>query len=72
MDHGAGADGDRTVAGGTVGPVGGAAEKDVVRALAPLLPHGSDVDGAGADDRSTDLLTLMLGPLLRGNRVVIP
>ncbi len=80
--HGTGAsspDGNRT-AGGTVGPVGGAAEKDVVRALAPLLPHGADADGAdadagadaGADDRSTDLLTLMLGPLLRGNRVVVP
>ncbi|WP_007024076.1 MCE family protein [Saccharomonospora iraqiensis] len=69
-----GPDGHRTVAGGTVGPVGGAAEKDAVRTLAPLLPHASDAPGAGtgADDRSTDLLTLMLGPLLRGNRVVVP
>ncbi|GAB3502505.1 MCE family protein [Amycolatopsis cihanbeyliensis] len=55
-------------AGGKTGPVGGQAEQETMRRLGPLLPEAGD----GIPAPSTDLLSLLLGPLLRGTRVVVP
>lgn len=63
---------------GPIGPVGGPQEQDAMRRLGPLLPvpepehEESDVDAQGGDPPSPDLLSLMLGPMVRGKEVVTP
>ncbi|RBM12574.1 mammalian cell entry protein [Prauserella sp. PE36] len=52
--------------GGLTGPVGSPQEKRTVEELTPLLPEPT------ARNQQPDLLTLLLGPLLRGSRVVVP
>lgn len=62
--------------GGTAGPVGSEQEQRRLRELAPLLPDSSqdrrDGERESTPDESGDLLSLLLGPMLRGNRVVVP
>ncbi|NIJ12046.1 virulence factor Mce-like protein [Saccharomonospora amisosensis] len=55
--------------GGTAGPVGSELERSQLRELAPLLP-GTGPRQSRQDD-SGDLLSLLLGPMVRGNRVVV-
>ncbi|PXY35515.1 MCE family protein [Prauserella flavalba] len=52
--------------GGLAGPVGSPQEQRTVARLAPLLPEQT------AENQPPGLLTLLLGPLLRGSRVVVP
>ncbi|SFB28891.1 virulence factor Mce family protein [Amycolatopsis marina] len=54
--------------GGLTGPVGGEREREVIRQLAPLLPDGDST----AEEQPVDQLSLLLGPLVRGTRVVVP
>ncbi|MBB3664847.1 virulence factor Mce-like protein [Prauserella sediminis] len=60
--------GDDAVIGGTSGPVGSAQEKRSLRELGGLLPAGPRAETS----RDPDLLGLMLGPLVRGETVVVP
>ncbi|MFC4003548.1 MCE family protein [Prauserella oleivorans] len=53
--------------GGVTGPVGSSQEKEAMRRLGPLVPG---LPGGTADE--PDLLALLLGPLVRGERVVVP
>ncbi|PRX45418.1 virulence factor Mce-like protein [Prauserella shujinwangii] len=64
---------ERPPEGGTAGPVGGPREQETMRRLAPLLPDPRGTAGDTADQPpSADLLSLLLGPMVRGNRVVVP
>ncbi|WP_116040766.1 MCE family protein [Amycolatopsis palatopharyngis] len=56
--------------GGRTGPVGGEREQEIIRQLAPLLPEAGE--GAKVEQPPVDLLSLLLGPLVRGTRVVVP
>lgn len=60
---------DKQVAapGGTAGPVGSAQEDQTLRELAPLLPNA-----AKQPPPDVDVLGLLLGPLVRGQRVMVP
>ncbi|MBE9373780.1 MCE family protein [Saccharopolyspora sp. HNM0983] len=62
---------------GPIGPVGGPQEQEAMRRLGPLLPvPGPEREKTDADSRdappSPDLLSLMLGPMVRGKEVVTP
>ncbi|MCP2251632.1 virulence factor Mce family protein [Prauserella aidingensis] len=80
-DHGRGGDttargddahgrdsGSGPVVGGTSGPVGSEREKRSLRELGGLLPAGP----RARTSQDPDLLGLMLGPLVRGETVVVP
>lgn len=68
------ADSPGPIPGGDTGPVGGEREKASMRELGQLLPHGEAEDeNASQDDRQDpSLLTLMLGPVARGQTAVVP
>ncbi|GAA4880046.1 MCE family protein [Saccharopolyspora cebuensis] len=62
----------------SIGPVGGPAERDAMRRLAPLLPPpapprpGESRPGPPPPEPSPDLLGVLLAPLVRGTEVVVP